>query len=162
MRQLWILICLLALSSCQGPPPSVDEDLQPRVTSEPPAWSIAIHGGAGTLDRDMPEERKAAYLEALEDALDLGSRLLEEGSDGLDVVETVIRQLEDEPLFNAGRGAVKGADLEPIDHVERELVSPDGKVVKVRVPVYPPFRLESRPVPKAPPRRSPGRKRKTG
>ncbi len=76
---------------------------------------------------------------------------------------------KDDP-FQAARGVVKGADLEPIDHVERELVSPDGTIVKVKVPVYPPFRLESRPTPKpapkagskAPGRRSPSRKRKTG
>lgn len=67
-----------------------------------------------------------------------------------------------EDPFNANRGGVQGADLEPIDHVERELVSPDGKVVKVKVPVYPPFRLENRPAAAPQPRRSPGRKRKTG
>lgn len=63
---------------------------------------------------------------------------------------------------------VKGADLEPIDHVERELTSPDGTIVTVRVPVYPPFRLEQgekrllRASGKAPSRRSGGAKRKTG
>jgi hypothetical protein len=43
---------------------------------------------------------------------------------------------------------VRGARLEPIRFVERELTSPDGTKLRVQVPVYPPFRLEERPAPK--------------
>lgn len=46
---------------------------------------------------------------------------------------------------------VRGARLEPIRYVERELTRPDGTKLRVKVPVYPPFRLEDRPVPKATP-----------
>ena len=45
---------------------------------------------------------------------------------------------------------VRGARLEPIRYVERELTRPDGTKLRVEVPVYPPFRLEDRPAPKAP------------
>jgi hypothetical protein len=45
---------------------------------------------------------------------------------------------------------VRGAPLEPIRYVERELTHPDGTKLRVKVPVYPPFRLEERPAPKAP------------
>jgi hypothetical protein len=46
---------------------------------------------------------------------------------------------------------VRGARLEPIRYVERELTRPDGTKLRVKVPVYPPFRLEERPAPKAAP-----------
>ena len=44
---------------------------------------------------------------------------------------------------------IRGARLEPIRFVERELTRPDGTKLRVKVPVYPPFRLEDRPAPKA-------------
>jgi len=46
---------------------------------------------------------------------------------------------------------VRGARLEPIRYVERELTHPDGTKLRVKVPVYPPFRLEERPAAKAAP-----------
>ena len=45
---------------------------------------------------------------------------------------------------------IRGARLEPIRHVERELTRPDGTKLRVKVPVYPPFRLEERPAQKTP------------
>ncbi len=74
---------------------------------EQPDWSIAIHGGAGTLSRDaMTPEREAAYTAALQDALDAGAAVLRDGGTAEDAVLAVITRLEDDPLFNAGRGAV--------------------------------------------------------
>ena len=58
------------------------------------------------------------------------------------------------PDDGGGRGLgtlVPGARLEPIRYVERELTRPDGSKLRVKVPVYPPFRLEERPAPQAPP-----------
>jgi len=70
-------------------------------------WSIAIHGGAGTLDPDkMTPERRTAYETALQNALDAGAKVLAEGGSAMDAVKAVIVPLEDETLFNAGRGAV--------------------------------------------------------
>lgn len=69
-------------------------------------WAIAIHGGAGTIPKDMPEERRRAYVEALRAALRLGADALARGDAALDVCERVVRSMEDDPLFNAGRGAV--------------------------------------------------------
>lgn len=69
--------------------------------------SIAIHGGAGTLPRaEMTPDREAAYRMGLEAALDAGYAVLDRGGTGLDAVTTAVRILEDDPLFNAGRGAV--------------------------------------------------------
>lgn len=75
----------------------------------PPArldWAIAIHGGAGTIPRTMDAAQVAAYQDALGAALTLGRDRLAAGGSSLDVVEQVVRLLEDDPLFNAGKGAV--------------------------------------------------------
>ena len=69
--------------------------------------SIAIHGGAGTLPRaDMTPAQEAAYRAGLAAALDAGFAVLDGGGSSLDAVTTAVRILEDDPLFNAGRGAV--------------------------------------------------------
>ena len=68
---------------------------------------LAIHGGAGTIRREeMNADREAAYRAGLGRALDQGWTVLREGGDALDTVERAVRTLEDDPLFNAGRGAV--------------------------------------------------------
>jgi len=70
-------------------------------------WSLAIHGGAGTLERSkMTPEKRAAYEAALQVALDAGSKVLAEGGSAMDAVKAAIIPMEDNPLFNAGRGAV--------------------------------------------------------
>ena len=72
-----------------------------------PRWSIAIHGGAGTIRReDMSAEREAEYRAALQGALDAGAAILKDGGTALDAVEAVIVRLEEDPKFNAGKGAV--------------------------------------------------------
>lgn len=96
----------LALAACTAAP-GADSGLRPGDADRPRAeWAIALHGGAGTIPRDLPAESKEAYVEALRDALRLGAEALADGEQALDVVERVIRRLEDDPLFNAGRGAV--------------------------------------------------------
>ena len=70
-------------------------------------WSLAIHGGAGTILREnMTSEQEAEYEAALAAALDAGSSILADGGSALDAVEAVVTRLEDDPKFNAGRGAV--------------------------------------------------------
>jgi len=70
-------------------------------------FSIAIHGGAGTLPRaEMSAEREAAYRAGLGRALALGFEVLEHGGTSLDAVTRAVVALEDDPQFNAGRGAV--------------------------------------------------------
>ena len=69
--------------------------------------AIALHGGAGTIERGvMSEELEATYRTFLDDAITLGYEQLLEGRPGLDVVVNVIQLMEDSPLFNAGHGAV--------------------------------------------------------
>jgi L-asparaginase / beta-aspartyl-peptidase len=69
-------------------------------------YAIALHGGAGVINKSMNENYKKELYKSLEAALKLGQDMLEKGGNGLDVVETVIRFLEDDPKFNAGKGAV--------------------------------------------------------
>jgi beta-aspartyl-peptidase (threonine type) len=70
-------------------------------------WSLAIHGGAGTMDKaTMSAAQQAEYEAALGAALDAGAKVLAEGGSALDAVETAVVVLEDDPRFNAGRGAV--------------------------------------------------------
>ena len=69
-------------------------------------YTIVIHGGAGSMDPNNEESSKQAYLKSLTAALNIGKEILEKGGQSLDAVEQVIRYLEDDSLFNAGRGAV--------------------------------------------------------
>ena len=68
---------------------------------------LVIHGGAGTiLRKNMSPEKEQAYLKALKAALDKGYAILEQGGTALDAVEAAVKVMEDDPLFNAGKGAV--------------------------------------------------------
>lgn len=70
-------------------------------------FSIAIHGGAGTILRSlMTKEKEEHYTSGLKAALDAGYKLLEKGASSLDAVEAAVIELENNPLFNAGRGSV--------------------------------------------------------
>ncbi|RNC83232.1 MAG: isoaspartyl peptidase/L-asparaginase [Balneola sp.] len=73
-------------------------------------WSIALHGGAGYYPPDAPEEEVQAYMEALDEALAIGTEILANGGSALDAVEQTIQFMEDNELFNAGRGAVFTAE----------------------------------------------------
>jgi|SRR5690554_5406935 len=70
-------------------------------------YSIAIHGGAGTLIKGlMTPQKEEQYKTALEDALESGFMVLEKGGNSIDAVEAAVKKLEDSPLFNAGKGSV--------------------------------------------------------
>ncbi len=69
-------------------------------------WALVLHGGAGNLHEEaINSELEAQYMASLQQALEAGKKVLSEGGAALDAVETVIRMLEDNPLFNAGKGA---------------------------------------------------------
>ena len=70
-------------------------------------FSIAIHGGAGTIDASlMTNEKEKAYREGLNAALTAGEEILKNGGIAMDAVEAAVKSLENNILFNAGRGAV--------------------------------------------------------
>jgi len=71
------------------------------------SFGLAIHGGAGTLPREqMTADRERSYRAGLATALAAGYSLLERGGTSLDAVTRAVAALEDDPSFNAGRGAV--------------------------------------------------------
>lgn len=94
-----VVVATLALAACATAP-------------EPtPRWSIVVHGGAGVIERaNLTPELEAQYRAAMQRALTTGGGVLERGGSSLDAVEAVIREMEDDPLFNAGRGAVFTAE----------------------------------------------------
>jgi beta-aspartyl-peptidase (threonine type) len=77
----------------------------------PPRWALGVHGGAGVIERkDLSADQARAYRAAMARVAEAGGAVLQRGGSALDAVETAIRLLEDDPLFNAGRGAVFTAD----------------------------------------------------
>lgn len=83
--------------------------------------AIAIHGGAGE-NSEFIEANYDGYLEGLRNAIEHGHQLLANGASAVDAVEATIRFLEDNPLFNAGRGAALNSDGE----VEMDAAIMDG------------------------------------
>ena len=69
-------------------------------------YTIVIHGGAGYFPKDTPEELKQQYINSLTEALNIGKDILAGGGTSIDVVEKVINYLENNILFNSGKGAV--------------------------------------------------------
>src|SRR2546425_13326574 len=69
--------------------------------------ALLIHGGAGTIERaKMTPDREREYRAGLENALKAGYDILKNGGSSLDATEAAVRMLEDDPHFNAGKGAV--------------------------------------------------------
>ena len=82
----------------QGPAPAI-------------GWAIAIHGGAGESEWEhMDPATAAAYHNSLAKALAAGSAVLKHNGKALDAVEAAVEVLEDDPIFNAGRGSAFAAD----------------------------------------------------
>src|SRR3712207_3921785 len=94
-----VLIPFLVLMASEGL-------AQEKSVPKSPRWSLAIHGGAGVIERgSLSVEAERAYRTSMLAALDAGAAILRRGGPSLDAVEAAVRVLEDDPLFNAGRGA---------------------------------------------------------
>jgi beta-aspartyl-peptidase (threonine type) len=86
-----LLICLITLN----------------LSAQQKKYVMVIHGGAGTiLKKNMTPEKEAAYIAVLTQALQAGYTKIKEGKTSLDAVEATIHVLENDPHFNAGKGAV--------------------------------------------------------
>ena len=114
-------------------------------------YALAIHGGAGTIAREsMTPEREREYHRSLREALATGEAILKAGGTSLDAVTATIQVLEDNPLFNAGRGAVFTAegrnelDAAIMDGATLEAGAVAG-VTRIRNPVLLARTLELRP-----------------
>ena len=96
-RNLSAVLCLMLLPAT-------------ALAAEPPI-ALVIHGGAGVIDRArMTPEREASYRAGLAAAIDAGYAILERGGSSLDAVGAAVRMMEDDPQFNAGRGAALNHD----------------------------------------------------
>lgn len=114
---LFSLICF-SLACCM-----TSESAAQTESDQQPQWAIAIHGGAGGDPEKWDAKKRAARMRGLEQALTTGKDLVAGGATAMDTVEQVIRVLEDDASFNAGRGAtvIEG------NHVELDASIMDGK-----------------------------------
>ncbi len=80
----------------------------PLVTQAPSGkWAIVLHGGAGVIQRSsMTPERDKAYRAGMDEAVQAAAKVLDANGSAVDAVEAALNKLEDNPLFNAGKGAV--------------------------------------------------------
>jgi beta-aspartyl-peptidase (threonine type) len=101
-----LLIVVLTLIFCKTDNKTTSGQRN-KSSAQKQAWAIVIHGGAGGMTREntTPEIDKE-YRESLLIALSAGKKVLSDGGSALDAVERTIRIMEDNPLFNAGKGAV--------------------------------------------------------
>ena len=92
MRLLLLLFFLSLFYSCET------KDVE---------YAIVIHGGAGTiLKKNMSDEMENAYIQKMEEAINVGYNILEKNGSSIDAVEATIKILENSELFNAGKGSV--------------------------------------------------------
>ncbi|MCP4313917.1 MAG: isoaspartyl peptidase/L-asparaginase [Bacteroidetes bacterium] len=99
-----LLTTLLLITACSTTP---REEQTQQTETVPYEYALVLHGGAGYMNfENVPEERRVVFKHSLDSALQLGLALLDRGGTSIEAVEVVIRCLEDNPLFNAGKGAV--------------------------------------------------------
>lgn len=104
LRPVLTVLLISALLSACGVPAATS---QPTPAGAQVQWGMVIHGGAGTISRSaMTPEREAMYRAALEAALRAGHGVLESGGSAMDATIAAIQVMENDSLFNAGRGAV--------------------------------------------------------
>ncbi len=107
MKELLPFLLILFLGACT---PSSDQDHTNHNVADTTAteqYALILHGGAGgATPEGLGEEGVRKYTAALDTALDTGLAVLEQGGSSLDAVTAVITYMEDNPVFNAGRGAV--------------------------------------------------------
>jgi len=101
MKNIILFLFVVSLSiSCQN-----NQESSNKVSKI--EYALVIHGGAGNMSIDnVSQENQDEYMSKLNEALDLGLKILADNGSSLDAVEKVINILEDSPLFNAGKGAV--------------------------------------------------------
>lgn len=100
----------LGTLGCEAP----QEDFEPdpaALAGEGAEYGIVIHGGAGVITRDdMDPDMEVRYRESLEESLRAGYEVLEDGGSAVDAVQAAIRVMEDDSIYNAGRGSVFTAE----------------------------------------------------
>ncbi len=122
MKYIPLLFLFLITFSCD-PDSQVAKDEETTLRKQ---WAVIIHGGAGGLrQNNLSETAKTEYQESLRHVLDHAVALLKDGKSALEVVESGIMKLEDNPIFNAGKGSV----LNNVGVVEMDASIMDGKTL---------------------------------
>jgi beta-aspartyl-peptidase (threonine type) len=106
IRPLLAVLLPLAVVAATGVFPARPTGAAPQPEKKL-AWAIVVHGGAGGAPSG---DKRKAYEESLRAYLKLGREMLAGGATALDTCEKVVRAFEDDPLFNAGKGAVFTAE----------------------------------------------------
>lgn len=123
MKKLFYLINFTLIFIGCNPKTSEKEEIKTR---EPNSFAIVIHGGAGGIKREyFTEEQQEAYKLKLQEALDAGYAVLENGGISLDAIQAAINVMEDSPLFNAGKGSVYNSE----GNQEMDAAIMDGKTL---------------------------------
>jgi beta-aspartyl-peptidase (threonine type) len=97
----------LAQESARSITGSAEQTVEDQSKMRTKKFGLVVHGGAGTIERsNMTPEKERAYRAGLERALTAGYEVLKGGGSSLDATEAAVLILEDDPHFNAGKGAV--------------------------------------------------------
>ena len=113
MKRFVLALAIALTAACQQDSAEMIQEVTPVSGPEQPEWRLVIHGGAGVILREnLTPEREAAYTAALETALEAGADVLRNGGSAVDAVQAAVIPMEDDPLFNAGHGAVFTAAAE--------------------------------------------------
>jgi beta-aspartyl-peptidase (threonine type) len=97
----------VAQEPAQSATSSAEQAPENQLKMKTKKFGFVVHGGAGTIDRSkMTPENERQYRAGLERALTAGYKILKKGGSSLDAVEAAVRVMEDDPHFNAGKGAV--------------------------------------------------------
>ena len=105
MTKACCIVALIFLFACKHQHTDSGLDI------EKPDYVLLIHGGAGTITKEnLTPNKERAYREKLEAVLNKGEDMLRDGARSIDVVEELVRIMENSPLFNAGKGSVFNAN----------------------------------------------------
>lgn len=104
-RSIWLALGLVGLAM------TMVGRMDAQTSAGRHKWAVVVHGGAGVIERSsMTPEAEKEYRAGITEATQAAAAVLDHGGSALDAVEAAIKLLEDNPLFNAGRGAVFAAD----------------------------------------------------
>ena len=125
--RIWLLLILSFGTAAIAHPGHHEEKDKPVTESKSERnWTLVIHGGAGVLERSkLSADKEAAARAGLSKALEAGSAVLAKGGSAMDAVSAAIIVMEDDPNFNAGKGAV--FTYEGINELDASIM--DGKTL---------------------------------
>lgn len=105
-KSILLLVSLVFLACHDSPKLSKEKEI-----TKAPKFGIVLHGGAGVIKKEnMTDSLQKAYEEKLEEAINVGHKILFEGGTAMEAVQKTINVMENSPLFNSGKGAVLNAD----------------------------------------------------